>query len=312
MNRYNTPLRYPGGKQKLSPFMLELMLENGLAGGHYVEPYAGGAGIAIELLLSGSASHIHLNDACRGVYAFWRAVLDHPEEICKRISLASMTIGEWRNHQAVYASASTADRLDLGFSVLYLNRCNRSGILSGGLIGGLHQSGRWTMDARFPRKELIRRIETIALYRDHITVTNQDAERYIHNVVPRLPEETLIYLDPPYFHKADRLYLNHYQPQDHERLAYVVQGRLRRRWVVSYDAVPQVAKAYRNRRAIRYSLQYNAAKAYVGNEIIFFDDRLHLPRVSSHVSIDQALRRLRPRRATRAISARRGPASGGH
>lgn len=291
MNRYNTPLRYPGGKQKLSPFMLELMLENELAGGHYVEPYAGGAGIAIELLLSGSASHVHLNDACRGVYAFWRSVLDHPEQMCRRISLASLTIAEWRRQQAVYANASRADRLELGFSVLYLNRCNRSGILSGGLIGGLHQSGEWTMDVRFPRKELIRRIETIALHSSRITVTNQDAERYIHQVVPRLPRETLVYLDPPYFHKAQRLYLNHYQPKDHQRLAGVVQRNLARPWVVSYDAVPAIAKAYRGRRSIRYSLQYNAAKAYIGDEMIFFDDQLQMPANSSHASINRGLKR---------------------
>lgn len=297
MNRYNTPLRYPGGKQKLSPFMLELMLENGIAGGHYAEPYAGGAGIAMDLLLSGSAEHVHLNDACRGVYSFWRAVVMQSEALCERIKCASLTVKEWRKQRAIYLAPASATTLELAFSVLYLNRCNRSGILKGGLIGGLHQSGDWRMDVRFPRNELIRRIEAIAAYRSRITVTNLDAERYIADAALRLPRHTLVYLDPPYFHKAQRLYFSHYQPEDHRRLAVVIQEKLPRRWVVSYDATPEITKWYRQRRALRYSLQYNAAKSYVGNEIAFFDDALALPSGSAHESVHKALKRGPPRLA---------------
>ena len=289
MTRYNTPLRYPGGKQKLSPFMLELMLENGLAGGHYAEPYAGGSGVAIELLLSGNAAHVHLNDACRGIYSFWRAVLTRTDELCRRISRASLTVAEWRRQQAVFRNPREATLLDLAFSVLYLNRCNRSGILSGGLIGGLKQKSAWNMDARFPRNELIRRIEAVAMHRSRITLSNLDAEKYISEVVPRLPRHTLLYLDPPYFYKGQRLYLNHYQPDDHERLAQVIQERLHRPWVVTYDAAPEVAKAYKCRRSLRYVLQYNAAKTYLGSEIMFFADQLSVPKRSAHEGIHLAL-----------------------
>lgn len=50
-NRHpKTLLRYPGGKQKLTPFIEALLRENELIGCDYVEPYAGGAGVAMELL----------------------------------------------------------------------------------------------------------------------------------------------------------------------------------------------------------------------------------------------------------------------
>src|ERR1700728_4814686 len=101
MSYYKSPLRYPGGKQKLTPFILELMKENDLIGGDYAEPYAGGAGVAIELLLNGQVSHIHLNDSCTAVYAFWRSILARTEEFCQRISDTPLTVREWRRQQEI-------------------------------------------------------------------------------------------------------------------------------------------------------------------------------------------------------------------
>ena len=292
MSRYKTPLRYPGGKQKLAPFILELMKKNSLHGGHYVEPYAGGAGIAIELLLSGKAERIHLNDSCTGVYAFWQSVLSKPEELCRRISRASMTIDEWRRQKDIFSRQSEFEQIDVGFSVFYLNRCNRSGILSGGVIGGLKQEGEWKMDVRFPRNELISRIEAIASRKSAITLKNWDAEKFIFKYVPKLPASTLVYCDPPYFRKADRLYLNHYEPEDHARIAQVIQREIKRHWVVSYDGAPEIMKHYSRRRSFLYSLQYNAAKAYKGTEVFFFSDSLKLPQESAVPYIDRALKKL--------------------
>jgi DNA adenine methylase len=299
MARYKTPLRYPGGKQKLAPFILEIMMENGLAGGHYAEPYSGGAGAAMELLLTDNASHIHLNDSCVRVYSFWRSVLTETEQLCRKISGARLNVDEWRRQKEVLKRPRQERQLDVGFSTFYLNRCNRSGILSGGLIGGLEQDGEWTMDARFPKKELIRRVQDIAQRADAITVKNWDAERFILEYVPMLPTTSLIYLDPPYFEEAERLYLSHYQPHDHARIARVIQNRLKRPWIVSYDAVPEIKRCYRSRRAITYTLHYNAAHAYTGKEVVFLSRGLRLPARSSIHSIDVALRKRRALRNRR-------------
>lgn len=293
LDRYKSPLRYPGGKQKLAPFILELMMENGLAGGHYVEPYAGGAGVGIELLLSGNACEIHLNDSCKRVYAFWRAVLERPEELCHRIDSVPLTIDEWRRQQLVMKQPTEFGSFDLGFSTFYLNRCNRSGILSGGAIGGLKQEGRWRIGARFPRRELIRRIEAIAARRRHISLYNLDAEAFIAGHVSKLPQCTFVYLDPPYFRKADRLYLDHYQPEDHRRIAGLVKKRLKRPWMVSYDDAAEVIRNYRPARHIKYALYYNAGEAYTGKEVAFFSNGLRLPRQSAVKGIDEAIRRQR-------------------
>jgi len=289
MSRYKTPLRYPGGKQKLTPFVLEVMAANDLVGGDYAEPYAGGAGVAIDLLLNGKVTHIHLNDSSRAVHFFWYSILNHTEAFCRRISSASLTVPEWRRQKAILSRPSEFSSLDLGFSLFFLNRCNRSGIPSGGVIGGLDQTGEWKMDARFPRNELITRIEAIAAKKQFITLKNWDAEKFIIEHIPTLPEKSLIYCDPPYYHKASRLYLNHYEPGDHKRIAKVIQTKIKHPWIVSYDGVPEVLGFYAKRRSFLYDLQYNAGKAYKGREVFVFSDDVNLPQKSEIVAIDRAL-----------------------
>lgn len=288
MARYRTPLRYPGGKQRLAPFIRELLKENDLLGGHYAEPYAGGAGVALELLLDGAVSYVHLNDSSYPIYAFWRSVIFQPDELCRRIMSASLTVDEWKRRRHIVQHPTEYDELEVGYSALYLNRCNRSGVLTGGLIGGLQQDGKWTMAARFPRKELVRRIESIAARRHSIMLFNWDAEKFMVEHVPKLPERTLVYCDPPYYAITSRLYLNQYRSSDHARVAAVIQ-QLPRRWIVSYDNAPEIRELYKRRRFFPYYLQYNANKVYRGQELFIFSDDIRIPTRSSLPNIDDAL-----------------------
>ena len=291
MGIHKTPLRYPGGKQKLAPFIREILQQNGIKG-HYVEPYAGGAGVAIELLLNEDVQCIHLNDSDLGIYAFWYSILNENERFCREILVASLTVEEWKKHREVVKQPQNHSLFELGFSTFFLNRCNRSGVISAGVIGGLNQEGNYKIDARFSRNDLIRRIELIGRYKDRITVTNMDAESYINEYLPKLPANCLIYLDPPYYNKAKALYLNAYNKHDHARLAQTIQNKIRHNWVLSYDGVPQIIELYSNRRHFLYDLQYSAAKSYKGQEIFIFCDQLILPYKCSLSSINEGLERL--------------------
>lgn len=293
MSRYRTPLRYPGGKQRLTPFVNELLETNDAVGWDYAEPYAGGAGVAMELLMANRVDRVYLNDSSRHVYALWKALLDEPEEFCRRISQSSLSISAWKHHREVIRNPDQHDLFELGFSTFYMNRCNRSGVLTAGVIGGLAQEGKWRIDARFPRNQLIRRVEVIAKRRDRIAVTNFDAEFFILDRVNVLRKETLVYCDPPYYERAERLYLNAYQREDHVRLAQVVQRKLLRPWLVSYDGHPDILQFYRARRKFLYSLQYSAIRSYAGNEVFIFSDSLRLPRESTLSYINIALARER-------------------
>lgn len=292
MKGYETPLRYPGGKQKLAPFIREILLENGLSSGHYVEPYAGGAGVAVALLLDGTVSNIHLNDSNRGIYSFWYSLLHHTDEFCRRIISASLTVDEWRRQKEILKNPRQYRILDIGYAFFFLNRCNRSGIVNAGIIGGKEQKGQWKMDARFPRSELIRRIELIGACRKNISIKNMDAEQYITSHIAHLPQKTLIYCDPPYYNKADRLYENKYTHLDHDRVSKVIQRYKKHAWIVSYDNVAPINNFYSKRKRFAYKLQYNANTVYEGSEIFIFSDNLRIPSHSSIASIDRGLKEI--------------------
>jgi DNA adenine methylase len=291
MSQHKTPLRYPGGKQKLTPFILEVLETNNLLGGHYVEPYAGGAGVAIELLINKNVECIHLNDSSYPIYAFWKSIKSEPEAFCRRISRVGLNIDEWRKQKSILQNPTEHDEISVGFATFYLNRCNRSGVLTGGVIGGLDQQGQWKIDARFPRNELIKRVEAIGDRAKSIRLRNWDAERFIREYIPRLPDTTLVYCDPPYYERSRGLYLDKYAQDDHQHISKVIQTALHLPWIVSYDGVEQILQYYKPRKKFLYNLQYNAAKAYKGTEVFIFSDKVKIPKTSSLPFINESLKK---------------------
>jgi DNA adenine methylase len=286
--RFNTPLRYPGGKGKLTPYLKLIFEKNNLQDGHYIEPYAGGAGIALNLLFEGYASHIHLNDLNTSVFGFWHSVINNSEELCKKIHDVKITIDEWNKQKAILSHPSNHSLIDVGFSTFFLNRTNRSGILLGGVIGGKKQEGVWKLDARFNKVDLIRRIEKIALLKDHIRLYNLDATEVIKNVLPTLPQKALVYLDPPYYVKGQGLYQNHYQHSDHVIIANLVKDKINQPWIVSYDHTKEIDQMYKGCPKICYGINYSAQNRYEGAEVMFFSNDLILPDVQNPVKLNAA------------------------
>lgn len=286
--RFNTPLRYPGGKGKLTDFIKLVFEQNNLLDGQYVEPYAGGAGIAMSLLVHNYASRIHLNDLNSAVYAFWRTVVDQPEELCKAIRDAKITMKEWHRQKAIYNDPKNHTPLEVGFSTFFLNRTNRSGIIWAGVIGGKKQDGPWKLGARFTKKDLIQRVEKIAMYRSRIRLYNQNAADLIRKVLPTLPQKTLVYLDPPYYVKGDGLYENHYQHTDHVEISDLVKSKIKLPWIVSYDHVPEIKKMYRGYSTITYGISYSAQDRYKGSELMFFSKKIVVPDVKNPARLSVA------------------------
>lgn len=273
---FDTPLRYPGGKGRLTQHVIDVLEMNDLSGGHYIEPYAGGAGIAITLLYLEYADHIHLNDLDLAVFSFWRSVTNQTEDFLRLVRDTPLSVEEWRKQRARQYAKESASTLELGFSTFYMNRTSRSGILRGGVIGGINQTGKWKMDARFNRGELIRRIEKVASYSSRITVYNRDASDLIAEVLPTLPARSLIYLDPPYYHHGSRLYHASYKHDDHARIAGLVKD-IGQRWIVSYDNVEPIRKLYADYRQQTFGLRWSAQRQYDGVEVMVYCDDLAIP-----------------------------------
>ncbi len=286
--KFNTPLRYPGGKGKLTNFLKLIFEQNGLLDGHYAETYAGGAGIALNLLAHSYASCIHLNDLNPAVFAFWRSVINQPEELCRAINDTKVTMEEWHRQKAILNSPANHSPLEVGFSTFFLNRTNRSGIIWGGVIGGKNQDGPWKLDARFNKDDLICRIEKIALYRSRIRLYNLDAAEWIKTILPTLPKKTLIYLDPPYYVKGRGLYENHYSHDDHVSVAKLVKKHITHHWIVSYDHTPEIIEMYKGYPTIAYGINYSAQDRYKGAEAMFFSKKLMIPDVKNPANLKVA------------------------
>ena len=291
--RYS-PLRYPGGKGKLAKFMAAVVRANDLSDGRYIEPYAGGAGIAWELLITGVVRRVVVNDISPQVSAFWACVLGQTDELCRRIREAPLTVEEWDRQKAVFARPEGSSRLDLGFSCFYLNRTNRSGILNGGLIGGRGQDAKWCMDARFNREDLIRRITKIAECADRIEVSCKDAVVFLRERWNSFGKQDLIYVDPPYFEKGRMLYYDAYGPDDHADVAELLAELSGARWVVSYDDVNEIRRLYEPAPRLEYSIRYSARRRSLGREIMFFSKGMVIPdlvapmRVARPARVDDA------------------------
>lgn len=272
-----TPLRYPGGKAQLAGFFGEIVELNGLSDGVYVEPFAGGAGVGIALLLGEYVDSILINDIDPAVFAFWKSVVDHNAELCELVSSAPLTVEEWKRQRSIYGEGTRVGHLALGFAMFYLNRTNRSGILNGGIIGGKSQKGAWKIDARFNRDDLVMRIRRIGRYRSRIHVSKDDAVKFLRKIQKSLPRRALLYLDPPYYEKGQHLYTNYYRHDDHLEIASVLRDT-DRAWVVSYDDHGEIRKLYKNFRHSRYALGYSARERRQGSEVMFFSPDLQTPR----------------------------------
>lgn len=270
---FYSPLRYPGGKKRLVKFFKEIIKKNNLEGGTYVEPYAGGASIALSLLFENYVSKIIINDFDKSIYAFWHSVLFKTKELCDLIKKTPVNIKTWRIQKQIQKEKDEADLLKLGFSTFFLNRTNRSGIINAGVIGGLKQNGKWKINARYNKKDLIEKIKKIASCRNKIELYHQDAIKLIKKISKKLPEKTLIYFDPPYYIKGKDLYMNHYGPEDHKEVAIGIK-KIKQNWVLTYDYVPPIVQLYRGHKKEIYSLGYSAGNTKKGNEIIFFSRRL--------------------------------------
>lgn len=277
-NKLYSPLRYPGGKAPFAPFVAKIMEQNGMSKGHYLEPYAGGAGIALDLLFHGHASHIHINDADPAIYAFWISVTKHPKALLKLLEKTPITIDEWFRWRAILRGEKHATLVEKGFATLFLNRTNRSGILKAGVIGGKDQGGEYKLDARFNKDIIASRICEISKRADDISVYCEDSLELLNRCPTLIPKKSLLYLDPPYYVKGKGLYRNFYNHKDHVAIARTIQKRnFKWPWVVSYDNSTEICDMYLKSQSRQYGLNYTAQKRYVGNEVMFFSRGLIIP-----------------------------------
>lgn len=190
------------------------------------------------------------------------------------IEQTDISIENWYKAKLIQKNKEKVSLVKLGFSTLYLNRTNRSGIIKGGVIGGVSQDGTYKLDCRFNKEKLIHKIRRIAKYAHRIHFYNLDAIDFLDLMSQTLPKNSFYCIDPPYYVKGSTLYTNAYAPDDHKYLAKFVL-KLKSPWIITYDDVPAIQKLYYRREQYRFQLNYSAARKRIGTELMIKSKKLY-------------------------------------
>ncbi len=287
MDNHISPLRYPGGKTALWKYLNKVIQSNELVNVAYIEPFAGGAGAALNLLTKGFVDKIVLNDLDERIYKFWKAVLNQTDGFIARVISTPVKISEWKIQRDLLKDKEFIKHgsdIDVGFASFYLNRCNRSGILSSGPVGGMKQDGEWKIDARFNKINLIKRIELISKYKSKIELFNKDGVDFLKTYLAlKSPDKSnyLIYLDPPYYQKGRDLYKYYMEAQEHERLSNYLKENSDLKWVLSYDNIAFIKNIYKGVQRNNLKIRYSIHKASIGKELLISSENCILPKIKN-------------------------------
>lgn len=271
-----SPLRYPGGKTKLYDYVYKLLEANALLGETYVEPFAGGAGLAIKLLLKNDVKRIVINDFDPAIYAFWYCVLNQTDELCNLIEQTEVTVRVWEQQKAVYEDQKNHTQLEVAFATFFLNRTNVSGVIKGGIIGGIEQTGTYGISARYTKATSIQKIQAIAGRKEQIILSNMDVFDFLKSENLQGYRRTFINFDPPYVKKGAKLYKNAFAEADHRNLSTLIR-KCKRKWIVTYDICPLIAALYEPFRRSELDITYSINGSHKAKEYIFFSPNLTLP-----------------------------------
>lgn len=282
MSKPLSPLRYPGGKSAITEHIARIVLGNGMRDCIFIEPFAGGASVGLHLLLNDMIRSLSLNDLDPGVWAFWESCLRHTDDLVSLIEHTEITLEEWHKQRAIQEAANVSDVVPLGFSTLFLNRCNYSGIIYASPIGGLNQDGTYKLSCRFNKSEIVERIREISKYKAKICVHNLDAIEVLDMHTRGCTEDFLrsnifAFVDPPYYSVSKPLYRKGLNEFKHHELAQHLEGQ-RCVWIVSYDAHPHIEELYSSFSHVeRMHLRYSAKTKRVQEELLIFQPHTWIP-----------------------------------
>lgn len=283
------PLRYPGAKSKLVPYIQKLIETENLRGCTFYEPYAGSAAVSLALLENKIISKAIINELDPLVYCFWISVMEQPEELIQLIQNTDITLENWnvfveyRNPEYIIARTT----LEIGFAGLFLNRTSFSGILKAGPLGGHTQNSNYSIDCRFNKDRVIKSIRTLSKFRDNIEIYNMDAIEFLKlKTRYKRNNKTFVYIDPPYYEKGPSLYRYYYEDEMHKNLAKFIKTKSYP-WLISYDDSPNIKKLYKNSRQQHIYLDYSANTHSKGKELLL--SNLEIPPMDNQNIIEQDL-----------------------
>lgn len=247
-----SPLRYPGGKSLLTPYILKQLRTDHTK--VFVEPYAGGASVGLALLLSGNIKELYLNDIDYDIYSLFWAIKNDPKRLKDRIRDFHPSKAAFESAQkAVKDGYQAMDQADAGWTRLIVNRLAYSGIWNANCMS--NPAARWNPET------LIRRIEAIHKKAEHIHISCMDALGYIEEMYWK-PHAT-IFIDPPFYKKGNMLYQYYYNNQDHDQLIWLLddlyKGMPGADILVTYDDAEYIKEQFQYPAEVTVGRRYSIA-----------------------------------------------------
>lgn len=273
-----SPLRYPGGKGKMYNHIKNIIIKNNLLGCSYCEVFAGGAEVALRLLVEGIVSRIIINDLDFRIYSFWYSIFNFTDEFLDMIDKKEITLEERLIQKKINKTCDDKKILEVGFSTFYLNRVNRSGVISAGPISSKKNSEKYSLGCRYNKEELKGRIKKISQYRDKIEVSGKDANILLEELKERT-DDLFLFIDPPYYTQGKKIYLNYFNEYDHIKLHDKINQiafRNNIKYIVTYDDVDEINEIYSDYVPEKYYLTYTLEKKTKGKEVLFYSANLRI------------------------------------
>jgi DNA adenine methylase len=231
-----SPLRYPGGKTKLVPYIAGQLPDNIK---RIVEPYCGGSSVSLSLLLSGLVEDIVINDIDVNVYSLFHVILSSPTDLINRIENEVPDRKTYFIYRESLKQDDFLSELERAYRFLYCNRLAFSGIF--------FSNPMKKINARWNPNTLIKRIKKIWQYREHIKLYNMDAVTLIEEEYWS-GSDTLLFIDPPYYKKGNILYRKAYYERDHLKLSWLLESLYREvpgaHIIITYDNSKEIEDMY--------------------------------------------------------------------
>lgn len=268
--KINNPLRYPGAKSKLVPYIQKLIESEELNGCTLYEPYAGSAAVSFSLLESKTISRAIINELDPLIYCFWISVMEYTEDLIKLIYDTDITLENW-NALSLYRNSEyikNKSTVNIGFAGLFLNRTNFSGILKAGPLGGLQQKSQYKIDCRFNKEKVIESILQLSKFCNKVEIYNMDALEFLKQKTKyKRNNRIFVYIDPPYYEKGPSLYRYFYNQNMHASLAKFIKNK-NYPWLVSYDDAEKIQALYKKKTLQPIYLDYSVNSKRKAKELL--------------------------------------------
>lgn len=247
-----SPLRYPGGKNRVAKMLLEHMPPHT----DYREIFAGGAALFFS---KPRVKKNWLNDLHPGLCAFYRAVQKHFDQfaaLCRQQdgSLRAR-FDEWAARRDLMDATGDEMLVERAVQYYFLNRT----VWGGRVVYDPRRKSRLYFSNPSGWSNLEKKLAHLSAISEKLRGVKITCDGY-QKCLAGATADTLIYADPPYFresvgHITDRLYDKSFDYDCHRKLAALLK-KTKAKVMVSYDDCPEIRELYKSWNIIEKQWRY--------------------------------------------------------